>query len=68
MDVVDPDFPGLWQVNVNRNLQDWEIEEYESLLQTLATNHVSNWEDKLKWLLTKNEIFFCQILIQFPSW
>lgn len=29
-------------VVVNRNLQDWEVDEYEKMLKTLATVHLSN--------------------------
>lgn len=30
-----------WIVNVNRNLNDWKIEEYEALLLLLSTMHVN---------------------------
>lgn len=32
-------------VNANRNLNDWGIEEYEALLQLLATVHVNDDRD-----------------------
>lgn len=46
-----------WAVDVSKNLQDWEVEEYEDLLQLLATIHLNNNKDKLIWNLKKNGIF-----------
>lgn len=56
-DVVDPVNPRQWNVVVNGNLWDWEIEEYENLLQTLANIHLSDQEDKLSWNHPKNGQF-----------
>lgn len=47
----------FWNVEVKRNLQDWEVEEYENLLQTLATILLSKKEDKLRSNLMKNGNF-----------
>lgn len=64
-DAVDQDSHELWWVTVRRNLQDWEIEKYEFLLQTFATVHVTDWNAKLKWLLTKNGNFLVRSFYNF---
>lgn len=38
---------GTWNIVVNRNLQDWEIDEYEMMHLTLATIQLNNLNDKL---------------------
>lgn len=35
-DVSSPDCLGLWNIFITRNLQDWEVEEYDALLLTLS--------------------------------
>lgn len=39
---------------VNRNLQDWQIEQYENLLSLLAEFQPTNKEDQLHWSLGNN--------------
>lgn len=46
----------VWEVAVNRNLQDWEIGEYEKMFQVLANVHLSSMEDKLNWKLGKSNV------------
>lgn len=40
-----------WTVNVTRNINDWELEEYEALLQLLTTAHLNINGDQLVWTL-----------------
>lgn len=47
----------VWAVDVSRNLQDWEVNEYEDLLQLLANVRLNNNSDKLIWDLKKNGKF-----------
>lgn len=42
-----------WFVNVNRNLNDWEIEEYEALLLLLSTIQLNSVSNYLVWTLGK---------------
>lgn len=37
----------VWLVNVIRNLNDWKVNEYESLLQTLETQQINTCSDKI---------------------
>lgn len=37
-----------WLINVTRNLQDWEIREFENLLLLLATQQMPSGEDKVR--------------------
>lgn len=46
-----------WEIMASRNLQDWEIEEFEQLLQVLANIQLSSEEDKLSWKLGKRGVF-----------
>lgn len=48
--------------DASRNLQDWEIEEYEHLLQTLFHIHLSDSNDKLIWQHTKSGNFLVKSL------
>lgn len=54
-----------WNIEVTRYLQDWEVEEYEKLLQTIASHLPNNGEDKLSWNHTKNDIFSVRSLYDF---
>lgn len=47
----------VWSVDMSRHLQDWELNEYESLLQFLANVTLNNNADKLIWELKKNGLF-----------
>lgn len=49
--------PGGWNINVTRNLNDWEVEEYENLLNTVNNLRPSSHKDKLCWKLKKNAQF-----------
>lgn len=44
-------------VYVFRNLQDWQVNEYEDLLELLANARLNNNSDKLIWDLKKNGKF-----------
>lgn len=48
---------GDWEVAVTRNLNDWEVEEYESLLLIQSNLWVLRDEDKLIWKPKKNGVF-----------
>lgn len=52
-DATEPNLPGHWNIMVTRNLHDWEIEEYERLLQTLNSIHLTEQEDTLWWNSSK---------------
>lgn len=43
-----------WSVNVIRNLNDWEIRDYEELLRMLSQFQINNELDQLLWKLNKN--------------
>lgn len=43
-----------WSVNVIRNLNDWEIRDYEELLHMLSQFQINNELDQLLWKLNKN--------------
>lgn len=43
--------------NPSRNLQNWEVREYENLLQTLASQQVNLEEDRIVWNLEKSGRF-----------
>lgn len=47
----------VWSINVNRNLNDGELGEYEGLLQLLAKQNISSGDDRLLWKLEKNDTF-----------
>lgn len=38
----------FWEVNVLRNLNDWEIQEYENLLSLLEAQKLNNSADSVK--------------------
>lgn len=48
----------VWSINVNRNLNDWEIGEFEEPIQLLATQQVSTIDDQILWKLKKKDKFF----------
>lgn len=54
-----------WNVLTVRNLNDWELEDYESMLFTLAGINLTNRDDKLTWNLNKNGIFSVNLLYRF---
>lgn len=54
-----------WNVPVARNLNDWELEQYESILSTLASINLTNRDDKLLWNLKKNSLFSVDSLFCF---
>lgn len=56
-EVVPSDSPNTWNITVSRNLQDWEIEEYETLLLCLSHVQIKNHGDKLRWKHKKNDNF-----------
>lgn len=47
----------VWTVNVIRNLNDWEVHEYESLLQLLADQHAKTSSDQILQKLKQNYEF-----------
>lgn len=48
-----------------RNLNDWELEDYESMLLILASVSLINRDDRLTWNLNKNGLFFVNLLYCF---
>lgn len=46
-----------WSINVSRNLNDWEISEYEDMLKTLASQQVKPSTDQIIWNLEEKEVF-----------
>lgn len=46
-----------WPINVKRNLNDWEILEYEGILKILASQHISSQPDQIWWCLVKHGNF-----------
>jgi len=46
-----------WEIAVMRNFNDWEVEEYESLLLFLSALKVMEENDKLLWKPKKNGMF-----------
>lgn len=48
----------VWEINVCRNLNDWEVQEFEDLLLLLAELSVSNSDDWAVWKFEKNDVFF----------
>lgn len=50
---------------MNRNLNDPEIFEYNTMLKILASQQVSNQPDQICWCLEKNEIFSVRSYYQF---
>lgn len=47
---------GFWNIAVNRNLNDWEV-EYEAILRVLSNIKLTNDRDRLVWKHKKNEMF-----------
>lgn len=47
----------IWQVLVYRNLNDWELNEYEKLMRALSIVSPGNNDDTPRWTLTENESF-----------
>lgn len=58
----------IWSINVNRNLSDWELEEYEGLLQLLAEQKISCEDDLLVWNMEKRAYFLFLLIISFCAW
>lgn len=48
----------VWLINIKRNLNDWEVKEFEDLMSTLESAHVSDSDDQVVWNLEKNGIFW----------
>lgn len=48
---------GGWQVVVSRNLNDWEISDYEKMLRALLCLAPDDSNDIPQWKLTKNGFF-----------
>lgn len=46
-----------WTVNVYRNLNNWEVSEYEDLLRLLASQHINSSQDTITWKLSKSKDF-----------
>lgn len=53
----------VWEVNINRNLNDWEIQEYEALLHLLDSKQLNNELGQVLWKLNQRKIF-CQVLLR----
>lgn len=53
--------PLVWDVSVTRNLQDWEVMEYENLLQLLADVKAGTEPDRLNWKLCKKRLLYSKI-------
>lgn len=53
----DDENGNVCNVEVKRNLQDWEITEYMNMLQLLATFKLNNNDDKLLWTSNKKSTF-----------
>lgn len=53
------DYIGIreWIINVTRNLNDWEVGEYEELLQLRAMKQVNTNRDQVVWKLKQNDEF-----------
>lgn len=47
----------VYTVSVSRHLNDWEVEEFESLLSLMSTVQLSDNRDRLCWTLRKNKSF-----------
>lgn len=47
----------VWNMNFSKNLNDWELEEYEALLQLLSNVQLSDSKDRVVWKLKKNVEF-----------
>lgn len=45
---------GVWSVDVVRNLNDWEVGEYEDLLHLVSDVHVTTKRDQVVWKRKKN--------------
>lgn len=46
-----------WTVNVSKNPNDWEVNEYEELLEILAAQEIKPITDKVTWKLEKRGVF-----------
>lgn len=55
--VKDAYINNVWTVDVSRNLQDWEVNEYVDLLHLFAAVNLYNSLDRLLWDLEKNRMF-----------
>lgn len=47
----------VWWINVARNLNDWEVCDYEDKIKVLASQKVNNSPDQICWLLEKKQCF-----------
>lgn len=50
----------IWEVNVYRNLKDWEIQDYLNLLKLLEMHKLKETEDRVIWKLSQNGQFSCK--------
>lgn len=51
-------------INVNRNLNDWEVDDFDEMWQTLESQRVSTSDDQIVWKLEKMVTFLlCLIII-----
>lgn len=57
-----------WMVNVTRNLNDWEVSEYEALLQVLAAQQISSGSDQILWKLKQSEEFSVKFYYKHIVW
>lgn len=48
---------GICSVGVSRHLNDWELAEYENFLLMMATVHLVDKEDRIRWKLNKSGRF-----------
>lgn len=47
----------VWNVQLNRNLNDWEIKDYQQLMRIVSQANMGNTPDCKKWTLGKDGIF-----------
>lgn len=47
----------VWAINVQRNMNNWEVAEYDGLLQALEVHRVSTSDDRIVWKLENNGTF-----------
>lgn len=53
-----------WSINVIKNLNDWEICEYEELLKLLALQQILTTDDQIMWKLEKKGNFSVSSYLQ----
>lgn len=47
----------VWSVRVNRNLNDWKMQEFEELFMLLEKQNVKEGSDQVSWKLEKKGTF-----------